>query len=99
MSQNRNITRRSLLKGGAGIAAGLTSLPYFVPSSCLGKDGSVAPSSRIVMGCIGIGGQGTHNTKAFLNNPAVRMVAVCDVNEDRRQKAKNLIDGHYGDKE
>ena len=98
MSRNRKITRRSLLKRGAGITAGLTTFPYFVPSSSLGKAGSVAPGSRIVMGCIGTGGQGTHNTKALLNNPAVRMAAVCDVNQDRRKKAKNLIDKHYGDK-
>jgi len=98
MSENRNFTRRSLLKRGAGIAAGLTAFPYFVPSSSLGKAGSAAPANRIVMGCIGAGGQGTHNTKAFLNNPAVRMVAVCDINQDRRKKAKSLIDKHYGDK-
>ena len=64
----------------------------------MGRAGSVAPSDRIAMGCIGTGGQGTGNTKAFLNNPTAQMVAVCDVAEARRQKAKNLIDKHYGDK-
>jgi predicted dehydrogenase len=98
MSRNRNFSRRSLLKKTAGTVAGLAAFPYFVPSSCLGKAGNVAPSSRVVMGCIGAGGQGTHNTKAFLNIPAVRMVAVCDINRDRRNKAKSLIDKHYGDK-
>ena len=98
MSENRNFTRRCLLKRTAGIAAGLTTFPYFVRSSSFGQARSVTPANRVVMGCIGAGGQGTHNTKAFLNNPAVRMVAVCDINQDRRQKAKNLIDRHYGDK-
>jgi len=44
MLQNRNITRRSLLKQTAGITAGLTVFPYFIPSSSLGKAGSVAPA-------------------------------------------------------
>lgn len=97
MSRNRKITRRSLLKRTATITTGVITLPYIVPSSALGGAGSIAPSERIVMGCIGTGGQGTSNTKAFLNNPAAQMVAVCDVAEARRQKVKDLIDKHYGD--
>jgi len=91
------ITRRRLLKQAAGIATGAIVLPYAVPSSSLGKVGGIAASDRIVMGCIGTGGQGTHNTRAFLGNASVRMVAVCDVVEARQQKAKNLVDQHYGD--
>jgi predicted dehydrogenase len=91
------MTRRNLLKKTSEIAATAVALPYVVPSSSLGKAGSVAPSDRVVMGCIGTGGQGTHNTRAFLSNAGVRMVAVCDVVEARRQKAKNLVDQHYGD--
>jgi predicted dehydrogenase len=98
MSRYKRITRRSLLKKAGEIAAGAVALPYIVPSSSLGKDKSTAPSDRIVMGCIGAGGQGTQNTKAFLNNTGVRMVAVCDVVEARRQTAKKLVDQHYGDK-
>ncbi|MHC4355774.1 MAG: Gfo/Idh/MocA family protein, partial [Planctomycetota bacterium] len=64
----------------------------------LGRAGSVAPSERIAMGCIGTGGQGTGNTKAFLNNSDARMIAVCDVARARRQKAKDIVDKHYGDK-
>ncbi len=98
MSQDRNITRRGLLKRAAGITTGAITFPYIVPSSSLARAGSVAPSDRIAVGCIGAGGQGTGNTKAFLNNPAAQMVAVCDVAETRREKAKDLIDKHYGDK-
>ncbi|MHC4225981.1 MAG: Gfo/Idh/MocA family protein [Planctomycetota bacterium] len=98
MSQDRNITRRGLLKRAAGITTGAITFPYIVSSSSFGRAGSIAPSDRIAIGCIGAGGQGTGNTKAFLNNPAARMVAVCDVAEARRQKAKNLVDKHYGDK-
>jgi predicted dehydrogenase len=98
MSQTRKVTRRDLLRRAGGITVGAITFPYVVSSSSLGSAANVAPSNRIVMGCIGVGGQGTYNTKAFLNHPAARMVAVCDVAEARRQKVKNLIDQHYGDK-
>jgi len=48
--------RRDFLKiMASGATAGF---PALVPSSALGKDGYVAPSERIVMGCIGVGRQG-----------------------------------------
>ncbi len=96
-NKTNKMTRRRLLKQAAGITTGAIVLPYVVPSSSLGRAGTATASDRIVMGCIGAGGQGTHNTKAFLSNASIRMVAVCDVVEARRRNAKNLIDQHYGD--
>ena len=68
-------TRRSFLK----TAATALSVPYFVPASALGKDGNVAPSNRITMGAIGLGGRGMPVMRDFLKRPEVQMVAVCDV--------------------
>ena len=98
MSGKRKFNRRRLLKDAAGIAAGAVSFPYVVSSSALGRSGSVAASNRIVMGSIGVGGQGTAKMRAFLNNEDVQVVAVCDVVAARRQKAKGIVDKHYGDK-
>jgi len=98
MSRKSSITRRRLLKRTAAITTGTIALPYIVPSSVFGRAGGATPSERIAMGCIGTGGQGRGNTKAFLNNSAARMVAVCDVAESRRQQAKDIVDKHYGDK-
>ena len=98
MSRKREVTRRSLLKRTVTLTTGAIALPYIVPSSVLGRAGAVAPSERITMGCIGAGGQGTGNTKAFLNNSSARMVAVCDAARSRREKVKDLVDKHYGDK-
>lgn len=75
------ISRRQFLKGATVAAAGVAGFPYLVPSSALGRAGSVAPSNRIVIGCIGVGGQGTRNMLAFLNEADVQIVALCDVNE------------------
>ena len=78
MNCRQQITRRSLLKRVMG-TAGVAAFPYIVPSSALGGVGSVAPSNRIVMGCIGTGNQGTNDMRAFLQDKRVQIVAVCDV--------------------
>ena len=58
--------RRQFLRGAAGTAVGAVGFPYIVSSSALGKAGSVAPSERITMGCIGVGWQGGSNMNSFL---------------------------------
>ena len=40
---------------------------------------------------------GTGNMKVFLGLSDCRVVAVCDTYEDRRQRAKGLVDAQYGD--
>ena len=74
------ISRRSFLKSFSAATLSITTGPYIVPSSALGKAGTVAPSNRIVMGCVGLGGQGNYNMQAFINQPDVQVVALCDVN-------------------
>ncbi len=95
MRRNKVLGRRSFLAKAVGTAAGSIAFPYFVCSSALGKDGSVAASERIVTASIGTGGQGTANMKVFCGNPNVRVVAVCDVVKDRREKAKSIVDAIY----
>jgi len=69
------MNRRAFLRGAGSALA----FPYIVSSSVLGKGGNVAPSNRITMGSIGVGGMGTNNMRAFLNQNDVQVVAVCDV--------------------
>jgi predicted dehydrogenase len=95
MSLNGDITRRGFLRKAAGVGAGAVTFPYLVSSSALGKAGGVAASRRIVMGCIGVGGMGTGDMQAFLSKPEVQVVAVCDVDKDHRDKAKDIVDGKY----
>ncbi len=94
MPVKRNTKRRDFLKSiGGGVV-----LPTILPSSALGRAGSVAPSDRIVMGMIGVGGMGGGHVRGFLQHADVRVAAICDVREDRRQAAKNIADQRYGDK-
>jgi predicted dehydrogenase len=93
--KHKNINRRQFLKG-ATVAVGF---PYVVSSSALGKAGTVAPSNRIVMGCIGVGGQGTSNMRAFLQKDQVQVVAVCDVDDKHLNRAEHLVNKKYGNKD
>ena len=86
--------RRRFIQRVAAGAAALGSAAV-VPSSVLGKDN--APSNKITIGCIGVGGMGTGNMKVFLGLPECRVVAVCDTYESRRLKAKEIVDAQYDD--
>jgi predicted dehydrogenase len=81
------------------MAASAVALPYFIPATALGRGGAVAPSKRIVMGGIGLGGRGSYDLGVMLAMPDVQWVAVCDVLKERREAAKKLVDDHQGNKD
>jgi predicted dehydrogenase len=99
MSSNRNLNRRQFLHGTAGAVAGIVAFPYVVRSAALGKDGAVAPSERITMGCIGVGWQGGSNMEKFLGERDCRIVAVCDIDTKALQHAVDMVNETYGDKD
>jgi predicted dehydrogenase len=70
-------------------AAAAAAFPAIIPSSALGLDGNVAPSNRIAMGFIGLGGKGTNGMVNFLGSKDMQPVAVCDVKSDARENARN----------
>ena len=78
------------------MAGGAIALPYFIPASALGRDGAVAPSERIGLGAIGIGGRGGYDLGCMLEEQDVRCIAVCDVRTERREGAKRMVDTKYG---
>jgi hypothetical protein len=51
------------------------------------------------MATIGCGGQGTGDLAGFLGFPEVRMVAVCDVVPEHRERAKQKVDEKYKNKD
>jgi predicted dehydrogenase len=53
------------------------------------------PNDEIVMGAIGVGGQGTGIMKAAMYQKGVRMVAVCDVDASHRDKAAAEVDKKF----
>jgi len=95
----KQIRRREFLKGVSVAVGGIAGLPSIVPSSALGGGGAVAPSERIVMGCIGVGGQGTGNMRAFLNRRDMRVISVCDVDAKHRSRAAGIVNSKYKNKD
>jgi len=93
--RRKSINRRQFLREVTGLAAGAITFPYIVPSSVFSKAGSYAPSNRIVMGCIGVGSQGTGNMMEFLSNGDAQIVAVCDVDGWNLNRAKRRVDSRY----
>ncbi len=51
----------------------------------------VAPSDRIRLATVGIGGQGTYDTMKALEVPGIELVAVADVYDGRLTRAKELF--------
>lgn len=92
----KSVSRRRFLKTAAGAVGAMALGPTIIPSSALGRDGHVAPSERIVVGGIGIGGRGQYDLGCFLEQKDVQFVAVCDVKEARRTAIKKMVDTHYG---
>lgn len=92
---SQGTSRRQFLKKTATALAGAVAFPYIIPPSALGLNGAVAPSNRTVMGCIGVGSQGTGNMNNFLGRKRAHIVAVCDVDRAHRMRAKGLVDKRY----
>ncbi len=99
MFAKKSVSRRNFLKRSALLAAAAVGVPYIVPSTVFGKGGNVAPSDKIVMGAIGLGWQGTGNLHDFLVEDDAKMVAVCDIDKNHLENAKNRVDKKYGNKD
>ena len=96
MSKEPRVSRRNFLKGAAAAAAGAMAAPCIVPSSALGLDGAVAPSGRIIYGYIGCGNHGVFwNFLQVYRCPDAQIIAVCDVDRQRLERAKANVNGHY----
>ncbi len=66
--------------------------PTIIPSSALGKSGAVAPSNRIVFGCIGVGSQMRGHRDFFAGFRESQVIAVCDVNKKNRDDSKQAVE-------
>jgi predicted dehydrogenase len=93
--RNKLVTRRQFLAGAAGAGAATLAFPDIIPSSVLGADGAVAPSNKLIVGCIGNGPQGIGDMGRFLANQNARVVAVCDVKTEQRDQARGIVNQHY----
>ena len=92
---DQHMTRRRFLRRSFGSASAAVGAPLILSSPLLGQE---APSNRLTVGCIGLGGQGSWDTRAFLNQPGAQIVAVCDVDRARAEKGRDMVEAHYRSK-
>ena len=95
MTKHIEMNRRAFLKKAA-VVGGAVTAPLIVPASVLGKNGTTAPSQRITMGAIGMGGRGMGDLRAFMAQPEVHVLAVCDVQKAHRERGASLVNAHNG---
>lgn len=81
-TKKNNQSRRDFLKNTSLAAAGF----FIVPRHVLGK-GYIAPSDKLNIAGIGVGGKGASDLAEFSKSPKVNIVALCDV--DDRQAVKS----------
>ncbi len=94
MVGKRQISRRSLLKTGLGVAA-TAGFPAIVPATVFGQN---APSNRINIGAIGVGRiSREHDLPAIRKYDLARIVAVCDLDSKRLELGRTLVNGFYAE--
>lgn len=84
------MNRRHLLKKSA-----LFGAPLVLPSGLPGAEAN----GRINVGFIGIGKRTSSLLREFLRQPEVKVVAVCDVDTNRREDGKKRVDEFYKSKD
>jgi len=96
-------TRRAAIKSAAAVLAA----PHVIASSARGAEGRPAPSDRVAMGFIGIGGQGgghlfggawTYLTGGYLARDDVQVLGICDVWRNKREGGTARVNGYYASK-
>jgi len=90
-----SFNRRQFLKSAALSTAAVT-MPFYVPGKLLGRDGAVPPSEQVILGALGIGRRGPEVLRAFLRQPDVRFLSICDIRRERREAIKRMVDEMYG---
>ena len=92
MAPSADSSRRDFLKMAAATAAVASVAPRAgAQEKPVVGCGKMGEGKRVGLATIGIGGQGTSDTKAMLKVPGVELVAVADVYDGRLTRAKEVF--------
>ncbi|HET9277432.1 MAG TPA: Gfo/Idh/MocA family oxidoreductase [Flavitalea sp.] len=76
-------SRRDFIKNSSLVTAGF----FIVPRHVLGR-GFVAPSDKLNIAGIGVGGKGESDLAGFVKSPNANVIALCDVDDRRAVKSR-----------
>lgn len=77
-------SRRKFLKNAAALATGF----YIVPRHVLGGKGFTAPSDKLIIAGIGVGGKGESDIWNFYQSGKAEIAFLCDVDDVRAAKSR-----------
>ena len=88
-----NLTRRNFV---GGLAATSIAMPTIVPSTVFGTEDKAPPSERITVAFIGCGKMANdYHLPELLGFGDVQALAVCEVDQKRREHAKRRVEKAY----
>ena len=83
-------TRRDFLRKTTVASAAAVAAPYFVPAHVLGVAAGIAPSDKLGIGVIGVGGMGRGHLGWIISQPDLVTRAVCDVDTGHLKQAIDM---------
>jgi predicted dehydrogenase len=83
----KDLSRRKFIKNASLLSAGF----FIVPRHVLGR-GFVAPSDKLNIAGIGVGGKGESDLAEFAKSPKVNIVALCDVDDRQAVKSRKRFE-------
>ena len=81
----------------AGTIAGLTLYSCNPDAKSIREMRVPGPNDTINLGVIGLGMRAKQLLSEFLRIEGVRVIAVCDIDDQRINRAVSIIDSHYGE--
>jgi len=88
-----SLSRRRVLASGAVVA------PMVLAGPSLAWGAKASSNKTVTLGVIGCGRQARNHVVSNLKNPRIRILAVCDVEDERKQDMASRVNEAYGNKD
>jgi predicted dehydrogenase len=90
---NREVSRRTFLQTAGAVAGSALVLPHLIPSNVLAAQARSGANQRLSIALIGVGERGMNHLANLVDRMGkgeLNVVAVCDADEKRLDKAKQI---------
>jgi predicted dehydrogenase len=96
MFSKMNNDRRKFIKKAGVITLGLGMASPLLQAMAWRKNGYISANDKLSMIVIGCGGMGRALISRFITFNDVRVIALCDVDDNQLREAKKMVDSAYG---